>query len=298
MLIRCGYVMVCDAKLIPAVQGKTRVVCIIGDPIGHSLSPVMQNAAFAAGHLDYIYVPFVVSPENLGSAVSGLKALGVCGFNVTIPHKTAIIPFLDKLDESAEAAGAVNTVQLVGDSLVGYNTDGDGLVDSLRTDLGFSPGEKLILVAGAGGAARGALAALCRAGAKRILIYNRSIENALAVKREMNIRYPETRIEIVRQDRVSREDLSVTCLLLNTTSLGMNGERIEGINLSELAADARIYDMVYSSAGTVLVKEAAALGLQAANGLGMLVAQGERAFEIWTGQRPLKGVMRCALDLI
>lgn len=290
--------MVWDANFIPAVQGKTRVICIIGDPIRHSLSPVMQNAAFAAGHLDYVYVPFAVTPENLGRAVVGLKALGVCGFNVTIPHKTAIIPFLDRLDESAEAAGAVNTVQLAGDSLVGYNTDGDGLVDSLLTDLGFSPGEKQILVVGAGGAARGAIAALCRAGAKRILIYNRSIENALAVIQEMNIRYPETRIEVVRQERVSRENLGATCLLLNTTSLGMNGERIEGINLSELTAGAMVYDMVYSRTGTALVKEAAAIGLLSANGLGMLVAQGERAFEIWTGQRPPEGVMRFALDLI
>jgi len=290
--------MVWDANLIPAVQGRTRVICIIGDPIRHSLSPLMQNAAFAAGHIDYVYVPFAVSPENLGRAVAGLKALGVCGFNVTIPHKTAIIPFLDRLDESAEAAGAVNTVQLSGDSLVGYNTDGDGLVDSLLIDLGFSPGEKQILVAGAGGAARGAIAALCRAGAKRILIYNRSIENASAVMQEMNIRYPETHIEIVRQERVSRENIGATCLLLNTTSLGMKGERIEGINLSDLPADARVYDMVYLRAGTVLVKEATARGLRAANGLGMLVAQGERAFEIWTGQRPQEGVMRHALDLI
>jgi shikimate dehydrogenase len=274
------------------------VICIIGDPIRHSLSPVMHNAAFAAGHLDYVYVPFAVTPENLGSAVVGLKALGVCGFNVTIPHKTTIIPFLDRLDESAEAAGAVNTVQQSGNSLVGYNTDGDGLVDSLLTDLDFSPGEKQILVAGAGGAARGAIAALCRAGAKRILIYNRSIENALAVMQEMNIRYPETCIEIVRQERVSRENLDATCLLLNTTSLGMNGERIEGIDLSGLPTDARVYDMVYSRTGTALVKDAAAMGLRSVNGLGMLVAQGERAFEIWIGQKPPEGVMRHALDLI
>lgn len=290
--------MAWDANFIPAVQGKTRVVCIIGDPIRHSLSPLMQNAAFAAAHLDYVYVPFAVSPENLGSAVAGLKALGVCGFNVTIPHKTAIIPFLDSLDESAEAAGAVNTVQLSGNSLVGYNTDGDGLVDSLLTDLDFSPGEKQILVAGAGGAARGAIAALCRAGATRILIFNRSIENALAVMHEMNIRYPETCIEIVRLERVSRENLGATCLLLNTTSLGMNGERIEGIDLSGLPADASVYDMVYSRAGTALVKEATARGLLAANGIGMLVALGERAFEIWTGQKPQEGVMRHALDPI
>ena len=283
---------------MPFVYGKTRVVCIIGNPIRHSLSPIMQNAAFAAGHLDYVCVPFAVSPEKLEQAVTGLKALGVCGFNVTIPYKTAIIPFLDRLDESAESAGAVNTVKICEAGLTGYNTDGDGLVDSLSNDLAFSPGTGQILVAGAGGAARGAIAALCRAGAKKIVICNRSLEKAHAVMLDMNIRYPETCIDVIRQNPASEACLGSTSLLLNTTSLGMNGERIESLNLAHLPRHAKVYDMVYSSSGTPLVKEASASGLQAVNGLGMLVAQGERAFEIWTGQRPPCGVMRQALDSI
>lgn len=290
--------MAWDDKQMRAVQGKTRVVCIIGDPIDHSLSPLMHNAAFAAGHLDYVYVPFAVNPADLEWAVRGLRALGVCGFNVTIPHKTAIIPFLDRLDASAESAGAVNTVQLSGSSLIGYNTDGDGLVDSLATDLNFSIGAEVILVIGAGGAARGAIAALCRYGAKEILICNRSVENAQAVKLDMNRRYPETHIEVVRQNQVSREYLGSVSLLLNATSLGMDGERIEGINLFHLPNHAKVYDMVYSRCGTPLVKEASASGLRAVNGLGMLVAQGERAFQIWTGQKPSEGVMRQVLSTI
>ena len=281
---------------MPTIQGKTRVVCIIGDPVRHTLSPIMQNAAFAASHLDYVYIPFTVIPDNLGQAVIGLKALGVCGFNVTIPHKTAIIPFLDSLDESAESAGAVNTVLVNTTSLTGYNTDGDGLVDSLSTDLDFIPGAEQILVVGAGGAARGAIAALCRSGAKKILVCNRSLENAQAVKRYMNSRYPETCIDVISQVQVSCVYLHSTSLLLNTTSLGMNGERIEGVNLSDLPEHAKVYDMVYSPSGTPLIKDASACGLRAANGLGMLVAQGERAFEIWTGQKSPEGVMRQALD--
>ncbi len=277
------------------VNGKTSVIGIIGNPIRHSLSPIMQNAAFAASLLDYVYVPFDVKPENLEQAVIGLKALGVCGFNVTIPHKTAIIPFLNRLDESAESAGAVNTVKLTGTALTGYNTDGDGMVDSLSKDLEFSPGTEPILVIGAGGAARGAIAALCRSGAKKILICNRTLENARAVKLDMNIRYPETSIEVVSQNQVSKECLGSTCLLLNTTSLGMNGERIEDINLASLPENTKVYDMVYSHSGTPLVIEASALGLRAVNGIGMLIAQGERAFEIWTGQKPPEGVMRKAL---
>lgn len=280
------------------VQGKTRVICIIGDPIGHSLSPRMQNAAFAASHLDFIFIPFAVRSENLEKAVTGLKALGVCGFNVTIPHKSAIIPFLDRLDESALSAGAVNTVLLYEGCFVGYNTDGDGLVDSLATDLDFSPGLEQILIIGAGGAARGAIAALCRSGAKNIGIYNRSLENARLVVRDMSLRYPATCISVVLQKEVTADYLGSTALLLNTTSLGMNGERIEGINIASLSPHAKIYDMVYSHFGTPLVSDATAAGLKAVNGLGMLVAQGERAFEIWTGQKPLKGIMRKALDSI
>ncbi len=287
--------MLWAAEQMPVVHGKTRVVCIIGNPIRHSLSPFMQNAAFSASHLDYVYIPFAVNPENLEQAVTGLKALGVCGFNVTIPHKTNIIPFLDRLDESAEAAGAVNTVKLCGHSLIGYNTDGEGLVDSLASDVGFSPGTEHILVIGAGGAARGAIAALCRSGAKSICICNRSLERARVLMRDMNIRYPDTNIDVISLNQVSAEHLHSTFLLLNTTSLGMNGERIENINTACLPEHAKVYDMVYSHSGTPLVKEASAAGLHAVNGLGMLVAQGERAFEIWTGLKPPEGVMRRAL---
>lgn len=280
------------------VQGNTRVICILGDPIRHSLSPRMQNAAFTASGLDYIYVPFAVTSDDLEKAVAGLKALGVCGFNVTIPHKTAILPFIDHLDESAQSAGAVNTVKRCGTSFIGYNTDGDGLVDSLSIDLSFIPGPERILVVGAGGASRGAIAALCRTGAKSILLYNRSLENARSVQNDMNVLYPDVLISVVEQSHVSSEYLASTSLIINTTSLGMNGERIEGIDLSMLPKYAGVYDMVYSYAGTPLVHEASVAGLRAVNGLGMLVAQGERAFEIWTGQKPLKGVMRAALDTI
>lgn len=287
--------MVWGTDRMPVISGKTRVVGIIGNPIGHSLSPVMQNAALAACRLDYVYVPFAVSPDDLGQAVRGLRALGVRGFNVTIPHKKAIIPFLDQLDDSAEAAGAVNTVLLNGATMVGYNTDGVGLVDSLALDLGFQPGAEPIVVIGAGGAARGAIAALCHAGAKKIIICNRSLETARDVMRDMINRYPDAQVDVRRLDQTDEELLGATSLLLNTTSLGMNGERIEGIDLSRLPKHAVVYDMVYSHTGTPLVKEANARGLRAANGIGMLVAQGERAFEIWTGLKPPEGVMRTAL---
>lgn len=280
------------------LNGKTRIVAIIGKPIDHTLSPIMQNAAFLASRLNYAYIPFAVNPENLEKAVVGLKALGVCGFNVTIPYKTAIIPFLDGLDESAETAGAVNTVSFSGTSFIGYNTDGDGLVDSLASDLAFFPGTEQIFVIGAGGAARGAIASLCRYGARKILICNRSVENAHAIMSDMKKRYPDSCINVISMDNVSETDIAMSSLLLNTTSLGMKNEQIEGINLDYLPNNAKVYDMVYSISCTPLIDEAAKLGLQSANGLGMLVAQGERAFEIWTGKKAPEGVMMRAVQSI
>jgi shikimate dehydrogenase len=287
-----------DVKDMVAVTGKTKVVGIIGYPIEHSLSPIMQNSAFAAAFLDYIYLPFAVPPEKLEAAVNGLRALGVSGFNVTIPHKTAIISLLDRLDESAEAAGAVNTVKMTGSSLVGYNTDGDGLIDALSSELDYIPGSEQILVIGAGGAARGGIAALCRAGAGKILICNRSLDNAYSIKSAMNSRYPGTEIDVATPEQLSEKQLQASSLLLNTTPLGMKGEEIEHINISFLPASAKVYDMVYSKSATPLVERALASFIPAVNGIGMLVAQGELAFKIWTGQNAPKGVMRGALDHI
>jgi shikimate dehydrogenase len=278
------------------LSGKTRVVGIIGCPVRHSLSPNMQNAALRACALDYIYVPFEVTPENLTEAVSGLRALGVHGFNVTIPHKTAIIPLLDQLDPSAEEAGAVNTVCLCDGLMIGYNTDGDGLLASLAEDLEYIPGAGLILILGAGGAARGAVAALCRAGATRIIIMNRSEEAAAVLTVEMHRRYPKVVLETVRPGELDPGSLATLSLVLNTTSLGMKGERIDSLDLAVLPHSVQVYDMVYSTAGTPFVQEAVARGLRAVNGRGMLAAQGERAFLIWTGRMPPHGLMKRELQ--
>ena len=271
---------------------------IIGNPVRHSLSPAIQNAAIAACELDYIYVPFVVTPEFLGAAVSGLKALGVCGFNVTIPHKSAIMCFLDQLDESAEGAGAVNTV-LVSDGLMtGYNTDGFGFISSLADDLNYEPGAGIIVVLGAGGAARGAVAGLCRAGAERIVIANRSMNKAVELAEEMHARYPNTFILVSSQDQINDYHLDSASLLVNTTSIGMNGDRIGFVDLAKLPKAAKVFDMVYSPFETPLLREAVSMGIEAVNGLGMLAAQGEKAFTIWTGKTPPKGLMKGVLQSI
>lgn len=281
------------------LSGATRVLGIIGNPVGHSLSPAMQNAAINASCLDYVYVPFLVAPESLAAAVSGLTALGVSGFNVTIPHKTAIIGYLYELDETAKDAGAVNTVKLRDGRLIGYNTDGDGFVSSLAADLDYTiAGGDTIILIGAGGAARGAVAALCRGGAGRIVIVNRSFDKAVKLAEEMSERYPETRIEAALPDQVNDCHIGSASLLVNTTSLGMKGERIDFVDLSRLPKSAKVYDMVYSPTETTLMQEAASIGITAVNGLGMLAAQGELAFAIWTGKTSPKGLMKRVLQSI
>lgn len=278
------------------MNGTTKILGIIGHPVRHSLSPVMQNTALQACGLNYVYVPFDVAPEGLRAAVTGLKALGVAGFNVTIPHKTHIIQYLDELDARADAAGAVNTVKNDCGKLIGSNTDGDGLIRSLANEFGFNVRGASIALIGAGGAARGAIAALCRAGAGRIVIANRTHERATELVSVLALRFPDTTLSAVSGFKELEECLTNIDLLVNTTSLGMHRDSLPFLRLTCLPRTAGVYDMVYAPPVTPLLKEAAGLGLKGANGLGMLAAQGELAFTIWTGITPPSGLMKSVLD--
>ena len=278
------------------VNGTTKILGIIGHPVGHSLSPVMQNSALRASGLNYIYIPFEVDPESLGAAVTGLRALGVAGFNVTIPHKTQIIQHLDELDDSAEAAGAVNTVKNDCGRLIGYNTDGDGLIRSLANEFNLNVRGTSIAIIGAGGAARGAIAALCRAGAGKIIVANRTHERASELVSVLALRFPDTELSVVSGFKELEECLRNIDVLVNTTSLGMNRDSLPVLHLSSLPHTATVYDMVYAPPVTPLLQEAVGLGLKGTNGLGMLAAQGELAFTIWTGVTPPSGLMKSVLD--
>ena len=210
--------------------------------------------------LTYIYVPFEVDPGGLGAAVAGLKALGVAGFNVTIPHKTGIMRYLDELDDSALSAGAVNTVKNDCGRLVGYNTDGDGLLRSLANEFGFNATGASIALIGAGGAARGAVSALCRAGAGNVIIANRSREKAVELVSLMSQRYPDTRLSFAESFEELEERLSAVDVLINTTSLGMNPDDGPIVRLDNLARSAIVYDMVYAPPVTPLLSAAGRTG--------------------------------------
>lgn len=282
--------------MLSQVNGSTRILGIIGHPVRHSLSPAMQNAALKACGLDYVYVPFEVAPDGLENAVLGMKALGVAGFNVTIPYKTRIMPFLDGLDRSAEAAGAVNTVKNDSGRLMGYNTDGDGLVRSLATEFNLDLHGRSIGIIGAGGAARGAVASLCRAGVKTIMIANRTHERAVELVSALMPRYPGTGLSIAADYQEMSTRLAEVDLLVNTTSIGMQHDSVPGLRLDRLPDWAAVYDMVYAPPVTPLLRDAARRGLRRANGLGMLAAQGELAFAIWTGVNAPSGVMKSVLE--
>ncbi|MDY0292455.1 MAG: shikimate dehydrogenase [Desulfuromonadaceae bacterium] len=286
----------CGSSFSCTVDGHTEVYAILGCPVGHSLSPIMQNAAFAAAGINAIYVPFPVQEGNLAHAVMGLRALAIRGCNVTIPHKEKIAAYLDCLTPEAEAIGAVNTISQVGERLEGHNTDAIGFLHSLKYDLGFSPGKKRIVVLGAGGAARACVYALAHAKAAHICIANRNIGRARSLCRDFSKIFPATTLVAHELDIASQEQIWFQAdLIVNTTSIGLSSNEEGPVPWGNINSKTFFYDVVYRCGSTAMVKCARKHGLQAADGLGMLIAQGEQAFRIWTDMDPGNS-MRSAIE--
>lgn len=282
------------------INGTTTVFGILGDPVAHSLSPRMHNAALAALGLDAVYVPFRVAPVDLAAAVAGLRALRIRGVSVTVPHKETILPFLDEIDPAAARIGAVNTVLNRDGRLTGYNTDATGLLRALREVFAFAPLHKRIALIGAGGAARAALVALASGGATAIIVVNRSLARAVALVEGYRRSFPECDFSaLALDDPALAEALAGSDLLVNTSAVGLKGESFEQPLAQLLPDHAVLFDMVYSATTdrTPLVAQGEAAGIRAADGRTMLVAQGEEAFLLWTGMEPPAELMRAALNL-
>ncbi len=254
---------------------------VMGDPIEHSKSPAMHNAWFEEKSIDATYIPVHVSSENLESAVTGLKTLGASGWNVTIPHKTAIIPYLDELDELAQKMGAVNTVVRTKEGkLKGYNTDGVGFVRSLEDAVGKSHKDKPVLLIGAGGAARGIAFAMQQQGYKNLTIANRTVANAQAIVDEMGIGNAISLTD-------AEETLADFSILVQMTSAGLaTGNFSMPFSLERLAEGAIVADIVYNPLMTPFLQAAEEKGATVVTGLGMFVHQGAIAFEYWLGEYP------------
>lgn len=269
---------------------------IIGNPVHHSLSPAMQNAAFKKFKLPYQYKKIKLNETQLKSFFDQLRQSDKAGINITVPHKENVIPFLDELSPEAKLIGAVNTLQLHHGKLIGYNTDGAGYVQSLLKEKKWSPKNKRITLLGAGGAARGIIVALALAGAKEIYISNRTKEKAKKLAQEFQKKLKKTRFDFSSLQAESlRKIFKNTDLLINTTPGGMQGNEILPLPLDQLPQKALVSDIVYKPSQTSLLKAAKKLGLKTQGGLGMLLYQGALAFEIWTGRKAPITLMKKAL---
>lgn len=259
----------------------------MGFPVEHSLSPAMQNAAFRHLALDYCYVAFSVRPEGLADAVKGVRALGIGGLNVTVPHKERILPLLDEVDAEASFIGAVNTVVNRHGVLRGFNTDGRGFLQSLK-EAGISAAGAHVLMLGAGGAARAVGAALCREAAT-LSLYNRDRGRAASLRDHLNA--PKGNVTAL--DSADRAVLSSTDIVINATPLGLSDDDPLPLDPSLLSERHVVCDLLYRE--TPLLREAAERGCRTLDGRGMLLWQGAYAFELWTGLQPPVEVMRAAL---
>lgn len=263
------------------------IIAIIGDPIAHSLSPVMQNAVFRKMNLPYLYLPIRVTSGELSSFIKRIKndRSGITGFNVTIPHKEKVMKYLDWISPEALAIGAVNTVIFKKGRLAGYNTDARGYVRSLQEETRFTPRGKRILILGAGGAARAILYALGKAGAKKVYLSNRTLRRAMKL----------TRDSIPLKTKELKKIFPSIDLLINATSIGLKGTRFKNLPLSLLSKRAIVSDLIYRPLMTPLLRDAKRRGLKIHPGLGMLLYQGAESFRLWTGKKPDLAVMRKAL---
>ena len=274
-------------------SGKTEVCGVIGDPIEHTMSPVMHNAAFRNLGMDYVYLPFRVKKEELGKAIEGMRALNMVGLNVTIPHKVAVIPFLDELDSLAKKIGAVNTIVNDNGVLKGYNTDATGFFQAL-IEKGIEMKEKKVVILGAGGASRAISFLLADKGA-HIVILNRLLE--LDWAEELADRISRTFSREVKALELNGENMARALekaeILVNATSVGMSPNVNETPVTSDLLKpDLAVFDIVYNPIKTRLRREAEAIGATIISGLDMLVWQGALAFEKWTGQKAPAGLMK------
>ena len=277
---------------------------VLGDPVAHSLSPQMQNAALEATGLDMRYARFQIAPGELPAALQLLPALDFIGVNLTVPHKVAAMNLVDDLDETARQIDAVNTVKIEGGKLRGFNTDGSGFARAIREEFSVDLRDLRVLVMGAGGAARAIALQCAREDCERLVIANRDPEKASQLVGSLRefftgprVLGPVARLQAVGMDEAAlRFQIGNTDLVVNATPLGLSRGDAAPIPVRLLAPHLMVYDTVYGSGPTALVSGAVEAGARAANGRSMLLHQGALAFEIWFDRAAPIDAMRKALE--
>jgi shikimate dehydrogenase len=276
------------------ISGKTKIYGIFGYPVEHTFSPGMHNAAFKKLGMDACYVPFAVRPDELETAVRAIASLGLCGLNVTVPHKEKVIAYLDDLSEEARLIGAVNTIEVSDRKLIGHNTDGRGFLRSLKENAGLNPKGKRFLFIGSGGAARAVGFSLALAGAKNILFRDIDEIKAGALARDI---HEKTGADAgaIPVGELSASAKGADCLI-NATPLGLRKTDPLPIAKDLILKKHLVCDLVYNPPDTTLLKAAKARGAEGMAGLGMLLYQGVIAFELWTNKKAPVLVMKNALS--
>jgi len=278
------------------ITGKTRACGVIGDPINHSLSPIIQNAAFEALDLNFVFLAYKVKTSGLEDAVNGARALNIRGLNVTMPHKTRIIDFLDRIDLSAQIIKSVNTVLNKENLLFGFNTDGVGALRALKEN-GVEPKGRKVLLLGAGGAAR-AIAYTLAKEADELVVLNRTVKSShnLAKLLEKTVGKKVASGSLSISD--IQRNLQDSDILINATSVGMKPKPQESpVPIKLLRRDLSVMDIVYNPIETRLIKDAKSIGAVVIGGIEMLIYQGAASFEIWTGKSaPIQVMKKAALS--
>lgn len=279
-------------------------IAVLGDPVAHSLSPLMHNAALAASGIPLQYIAIHASPDEFPNVVKALVAANWVGANVTIPHKYAAAGLCERIEDYARLVGAVNTLVVEDGNLVGFNTDGPGLVRAIREEFYVDLKDLRVLLLGAGGGAGRAIACQCALeGCERLVLVNRTVEKARALADELAPKFRNDRLlgpadrclAIPWETAPLREQIAQSDIIINATSIGMKRTDPPAVSASLLTPNLLVYDTVYSTPRTRLIEEAQSAGARTANGLSMLLHQGALSFEIWFNRSAPLEAMRQAL---
>jgi len=278
------------------ISGKTGVCGVIGDPVEHSLSPVMHNAAFEALNLDFVYLAFRVRREELREAIIGAISLDFLGLNVTMPHKNAVMRYLDEIDSTARSIGAVNTILNDEGRLMGYNTDGIGALKALEEN-GITPNGKKLLLLGAGGAGK-AIAFHAAREVEELVILNRTPQKAKKLAEVLRKEFNKKINGDALSTEIMKEELRDADILVNATSVGMHPDIDQSlVPPSSLRTDLCVMDIIYTPLETKLAKDAKATGAKVVSGIEMLFYQGAASFKIWTNHpAPVKVMKQAVLN--